>query len=415
MSSSVSLPRIARPRLSALQAIQAATSLIVLVSLIFLLRLGANPEIAFVFAGAFAIHAGSRPSQRELGLALSLAAAFSALYLSLGAQVDTFWVSRVAGLAAALGCGSLAVLCLRVFTEKEEASRTARATLKAASIIPIFAMVASVGMNFVHNFPERTFDLYLYKFDSSLVVQASFQASFLAGRLFADAPRLRDFAALIYDALPLLPALVFGIALHGNRKLPFNPLTSFVVAGVVCFCLYPVCPGTSPSAVFAANYPQLPPDASLLTLQPIAVLNSPRNAMPSMHAAWTLLAWWCSFQLRPWLRIFCTAFLGMTLLATLGLGEHYLIDLIVAFSFSVAISAFCCRELAWATAERWQAMAAGGGTTLVWLLLLRTGSLSSLPTAAAWIAVAAAISISTVAQIRLLRAHAQAPSLPALL
>ncbi len=404
MSTSVSLPGIARPRLSALQAIEAAASLIVLISLIFLLRLGANPEIAFVFAGAFAIHAGSRPSLREMGLTISLAATFFALYILMGGQVDTFWVSRVAGLAAALGCGSLAVLCLRAFTQTEEASRGARAALKAASIIPIFAMVASVGMNAVHDFPARTFDLYLYKFDSSL----GFQPSFLAGRWFEHAPRFRDVAAFVYDALAFLPALVFGVALHGDRKLPFSPLAAFVVAGVVCFCLYPVCPGTAPSAVFAANYPQLAPDASALALQPISVLDSPRNAMPSMHAAWTLLAWWCSFRLRRWLQIFCTAFLGVTLLATLGLGEHYLIDLVVAFSFSVAISALCCRGLTWSSAERWQAMIAGGGITLAWLLMLRSGWLSALPAVAAWIAVAVAIGVSTVCQIRMLQAQARA-------
>ncbi len=201
---------------------------------------------------------------------------------------------------------------------------------------------------------------------------------------------------------------MFGVALHGDRKLPFSPLAAFVVAGVVCFCLYPVCPGTAPSAVFAANYPQLAPDASALALQPISVLDSPRNAMPSMHAAWTLLAWWCSFRLRRWLQIFCTAFLGVTLLATLGLGEHYLIDLVVAFSFSVAISALCCRGLTWSSAERRQAMIAGGGITLAWLLMLRAGWLSALPAVAAWIAVAVAIGVSTVCQIRMLQAQARA-------
>jgi hypothetical protein len=126
--------------------------------------------------------------------------------------------------------------------------------------------------------------------------------------------------------------------------------------------------------------------------------------MPSMHAAWTLLAWWCAFGLRPWIKLVTTAALGFTLLATLGLGEHYLVDLVVAFSFAVAISALCRRGVAWSIPERWQALAICGGITLAWLVSIRQGWMSSLPGLAAWTAVVLTVAAASILQIRLLRA-----------
>jgi hypothetical protein len=213
-------PALARPRINLLQAIQITAALVVLISLIFLLRLGANPEIAFVFSGAFAIHAGMRPSRREMISAAAIGALLMVLYAATGAPIESYWISRVAGIGAAIGCGSLAVLCVRSFAGAAENSRNARAALGAASIIPVFAIVAFIAMRQVGNFPARTFDLYLYKFDSLL----GFEPSFMAGQWFQHWHGLREFSALIYDALAFFPALVFGVAMHENRKLPFNPL-----------------------------------------------------------------------------------------------------------------------------------------------------------------------------------------------
>lgn len=388
--------------LTALQLLNSTASLLVLFALIFLLHLGSNPEFGFVFAGAAAIHFGARPSRRELGIAAVFAAAFAAAYLLAGAKVDQFWVSRVAGLTAALGFGSLAVLCLRAFAGPEGTARSAREALRGAAIIPVFGIFAAITMQMAHDFPARTFDLYLYKFDGQL----GFEASFWCGMLFQRFPWLSGLSSLVYNALAFLPALVFGVAWRERRRLPFNPLIAFVAAGFACFFLYQICPGTAPSAVFGGRFPANPPAPGSLTLSRIQVPGSPRNAMPSMHATWTLLAWWCALRLRPWMRTLCTVFLAITLLATLGFGEHYVADLIVAFAFAVAISAGCCRDLPLTAPPRRRALAVAGCITLAWLVLLREGLMPALPPLFAWIAVIATVSVSCVMQIRLLRAHA---------
>ncbi len=251
------------------------------------------------------------------------------------------------------------------------------------------------------NVPAKTFDVYLYKFDDLL----GFQASFWLGSLFQRFPAFKEFETLVYDAVGMFPAIVFAAGLRANRRLPFHPLMTFVLAGTVAFVLYQICPGTAPISAFPSAYPNHPPSAGSLPLEPIAVPDSWRNAMPSMHVTWALLAWSCSLMLQRWVRAFCTVFLALTCVATLGLGQHYLADLTVACSFTVAVSAACCVDLPWSAPARRHALTAAGCITLGWLILLRLGWLLVMPGPMAWLAVLATVAGSAVLQTRLLRAH----------
>jgi hypothetical protein len=95
-----------------------------------------------------------------------------------------------------------------------------------------------------------------------------------------------------------------------------------------------------------------------------------RNCMPSLHVAWALLVW---FNCKPFSRIVRSsafAFVLITLVDTLGTGEHYLIDLVVAFPFAVAVQALCARNLSWRSKAA--PVAAGFAFCLLWPVLLRT-------------------------------------------
>lgn len=377
-------------------------ALLVLLLVVMLLNLSANRDLAFIFAGASAIQLGSCRRARELVYAGVVGAMVLACFLAAAGHAYaswtaswTFWVSAAAG---ALGVGSLAVLSVRAFGADDPAARFA---LKWACLIPVFALVGSVAMQAALNVPAKTFDIYLYKFDGLL----GFQASFWLGSLFLRFPAFKEFENLVYDALGMFPAMVFAAGLRANRRLPFNPLTAFVLAGTVAFFLYQICPGTAPMSAFPQAYPNHPPAAASLPLEPMAVPDAWRNAMPSMHVTWALLAWSCSLTLQRWIRAFCTVFLALTCLATLGLGEHYLADLIVACSLTVAVSAASCADLPWSAPARWHALTAAGCITLGWLILLRLGWMLVVPRPVAWLAVVATVAGSAVLQTRLLRAH----------
>ncbi len=66
----------------------------------------------------------------------------------------------------------------------------------------------------------------------------------------------------------------------------------------------------------------------------VGVVNAPRNAMPSLHMTWALLALWYSPRRLLWAS---AVSVRLTALATVGLGEHYLIDLAAAVPFTWAV------------------------------------------------------------------------------
>src|SRR5260370_1523493 len=170
--------------------------------------------------------------------------------------------------------------------------------------------------------------------------------------------------------------------------MPANPLVVFIVAGVAGFAFYQVCPATGPVQVFGGKYPNSPP--ALLLFETVRLDDVPRNAIPSLHSAWVLLLWWNVRYCRRWIRHTAMVFLLLTLLATLGLGEHYLIDLVVALPFSAAVAA--------AGARRFAIAFGSSAMTLAWLLYFRLGLAASRPSPLlAWIAVLATLAVAAVA------------------
>jgi hypothetical protein len=96
--------------------------------------------------------------------------------------------------------------------------------------------------------------------------------------------------------------------------------------------------------------------------------------MPSLHLAWTLLAWWYSKGLSWIERLVAFAFLALNALATLGTGEHWFVDLIVAFPYALMIQAICAYRVPWKDPVRKTALFLGLGATFGWMATLRYGT-----------------------------------------
>ena len=80
---------------------------------------------------------------------------------------------------------------------------------------------------------------------------------------------------------------------------------------------------------------------------------------------------WQTRSAARWLRYLTWWCLAWTLAATLGLGYHYLVDLVVAVPFLTGIRALAARHLADARVERAAALAGGLGLVFGWLVVLR--------------------------------------------
>jgi hypothetical protein len=175
-----------------------------------------------------------------------------------------------------------------------------------------------------------------------------------------------------YIALPVPLAMVYSGQLLRGREKAFPAMAAFLIAGPIGIMFYNLFPALGPVHIFLQDFPWHPmttAQAAHLFRESIAI-KGVQNAIPSLHMAWVLLAWWYSRGLSIWERGVALAFVVFTAFATLGTGEHYFVDLIVAYPFSVMIQALCAFPLRWTQRERVAGLLYGLLTTLAWFAAL---------------------------------------------
>ena len=293
-----------------------------------------------------------------------------------------------------LGLGGLAVLGTRTIW-----ARTRDRTLFLCAFLPavLFAVseyMASTLLDYTEALHPKTFDLYLYTVDCSLRAQFSF----LMGQIFSRHLWFRFAALLFYIALPLPLALVYAAQLRLKNKRALPVMLAFLVTGPLGVVYYNMVPATGPVHIFGQNFPWHPlstAQAMHLVLEAVPVKGA-RNAIPSLHMAWVLLAWWNSKGLSRWIRAVALAFVIFTVFATLGTGEHYFVDLVAAFPFALMVQALCLYPLPFRYGARRAAFLFGAFASLAWMALV-----SFAPTffwispVLSWALVVATVSISS--------------------
>jgi hypothetical protein len=268
-----------------------------------------------------------------------------------------------------LGLSSFVIIAVRSIWDRER-----RFLLYAWVPMAIYAMIGPfVGT--MHMWTAKahpnTLDLYLLSFDCSLRVQLAFSV----GYYYARCPWLHNSALLAYVGVPIPMALVYAGRLIRFREGAFPCILAFLIVGPMAFLFYNLFPACGPLYVFRQAFPFHPlPIAivSRLALEP-AAFPGWRNAMPSVHLAVTLLAWWYSKGLSWMERLVAFAFLALNVLATLGTGEHWFVDLIVAFPYALMTQAICAYHVPWKDPRRKTALFLGLGATLGWMATLRYG------------------------------------------
>ena len=335
------------------------------VSHVFYASAIASTFYPYVFASVIFIHLRLRFRWIDVGGIILLGvlfALFDALVLHPGTVYIVTWVSF-------LGMGSLAIMGLRaVWMEGEE-----RRLILLALLPGILILASNHFAGYLHKWTEsahpKTLDLYLYSFDSSLHVPIAF----LAGQAYAKWKLLGDVSFVFYVGLPFTLALVYAgqaVRLRG-KAIPI--FVAFLIAGPIGGIFYNLFPALGPIHLFGDRFPWQPlttDQARRLLLEPVPLVGL-RNAIPSLHMGWTLMAWWYSRGLSVWERGLAFAFVSLTAFSTMGTGEHYFIDLVVAFPFVLFLQALCTTSLDWTDSRRLMPFLFGLITILVWLWALR--------------------------------------------
>jgi hypothetical protein len=213
----------------------------------------------------------------------------------------------------------------------------------AVWVIPALWLCGLITNGVSHLLPLKL-DLYIAAIDGSL----GFQPSFFIGALVARHVSLYCAIALAYGGMPMAMLAVYAAYLWRRPAAEtVRLLQTFVVAFLGGMAVFALCPVCGPRYAFPAQFPFHPPSA--IVPRPVAIA-APPNAVPSLHMTTALLILWFA---RHWIagRLLAVVFLALTVLATLGAGEHYLFDLIVAVPYSVA-AWWCVPHLSWLCA-RW--------------------------------------------------------------
>jgi len=357
----------------------------------------ANVFLSYTLAGFALIYWRLCPRWADVGGVLAVGGLLTFIDCKiLGYQFSVYGIVAMAGLAA------ISALALRSIWS----AGMPRERFALAFSFAILTVSANALAGFFHNwtsqFTPRVLDLYLYCFDASLRVQFAF----LMGQAYATWHWFRDLGMFVYMGFPLAIAVAFAGQLIRNRTALLSAMAAFLIAGPVGVIFYALFPALGPAYLFTSRYPWNPltfDQASRLVLESLP-LPGLRNSMPSLHVAWMLLTLWHSRGLSVWERAIAILFLTITVLATLGSGEHYFVDLVVAFPFALFIYGVCAFDVPWLSPERQLGLWVGLAMALGWVVVLRFDvKLFWISPAIPWLACIGTVVLALLLQRRVVR------------
>lgn len=325
-----------------------------------------SPYFAAALAGAAIIYACIRPA-REFLYVLGVTLVWWVIEFGVAGTRAT-GIFLVVPTVSLIGLSAFLILGLRSIWSHGVEQRMALYAFVPAVIFAGSDWFASALLALTEKLHPQVYDFFLYSFDASLVWQPGAEL----GRLFAMHPWFRISCLIVYVGLAIPIALVYGLNLRKNGRAALPVMYAFLLTGPVGVIFYNLLPAMGPAHAFGTAFPFSLPgyaQAAHLVPGPIA-LPGPRNAIPSLHMSWVLLAWWNSKGLSLAARLVVFYFVVFTVFATLGTGEHYLVDLIVAYPFALFLQALCKTTLPISDRRRLLPLAASLLTILLWFSLL---------------------------------------------
>lgn len=325
-----------------------------------------DPAFCFMLAAIFVIHLTADVARITKMAALAVAIALFPFGVWLNHGFGNFWETTVS-FGLFLGTASLLVLTWNVLWTRGPGHKKALTTFYAAVAFPAAWMVIWFNLLFTQRLYPQTYDLSLYRLDSSL----GFQPSFVLGNLAESNPLITYFTLLIYTSIPLAVGCSYG----QYRRRESQPVKLvFLLAGalLVGYALYALYPAAGPRFAFGHAFPARAPALNQLITDPGLAL-APRNCVPSLHFAIALLVFWNTRGARRLWRAVALLYLCAIAFATLATGQHYAVDLVIAFPFALVLQAIWTTILSLRSAERTGAIIAGIVTYCIWMAVLYRG------------------------------------------
>lgn len=309
------------------------------------------------FTASIVAHVGSKLSPRELA---ATALGTMGLYIVAGAAIDSGGMPWILGrLIGALGLASLTVQVARLVRLPPAAWISERGSYAALTMMaPMFSLAFSSAIGLPGAIRSDVLDGAVFKFDRLLF--GGIAPVVVAGKFLSSHPWLSQAATISYWAPQ--PLNVFVYLTERRQRLEQDLLLSLFVSAFVGCAFYVFFPVIGPGYVL----PGFPNVESLTPVLGAVAIDIPRNCMPSLHMVNALVIAVHAWRLgsRGW-KVVAAINVGLTIVATIGLGYHYVTDLLVALPFTYGVVGAVGRDA--------RAAAIGGSISvsllvLVWLV-----------------------------------------------
>ena len=244
----------------------------------------------------------------------------------------------------------IAALFLAILWMLADQKDKTRALLVIALVVNLFyGFLLTTFMGRENSLFPLKYDYVLFHLDSSLGRWATDAASHLQGPFYFP-------LWLFYQLMVPMMIAWFLVVKHGQGR--GSIVVAYIAEMVTGPVLYAILPACGPIYAFGKEWlhpPSVPAEAFRLAALP--------NAFPSLHVgtAFVMLL----FAPSRWSRAISLAFLGLTAMATLATGEHYVIDLIPGLVFGAYAAACGIRA--------WRRIVFFGAIVLSWTLSVRFG------------------------------------------
>lgn len=242
------------------------------------------------------------------------------------------------------------------------------------AVFILMACATQTALEIIKFIFPRVYDINIYKIDAAFG-----NITIPVVQWFDEAPALLQTLILeVYSFLSIFLFIIVALFLRENKGKKYHIIRVLIVPFGLAFLLYSIIPVAGPIYAFSSQYfPLNMPRVSEIQGGKVFIPPAARNGMPSMHLTGALLIWLLSAGLNRKIYFYvATFFMLITAFATIALGEHYLLDLIVALPFAAFIGVSLANPdnfifknkkitILWVSA---------GVTFLLWILLLLIAS-----------------------------------------
>lgn len=337
---------------------------------VFLRAVGMDPMNASGFSSIFVLFLGALPRRALLAVIVGLGVLLEAYYIGgfLPSQMSLFQKFLASGGGFAIA-GLIGLALQAALPGATGAKQRAGSFLRVSIILALYPYSMAAVMGSLSQMTPMVYDSHAYLVEGSLGFHLSFQvANFLVHH-----PGLSAFFELIYSRLPVWVVIALLANVFRYRKCTFNLFLAYVISGIGAVGFYYFIPMVGIDYYLGSpTWPMGPlPDTVKPILHP-APPDLPRSCLPSMHACWILLPYFCVRRVsKGWSRFYLFLVLTTLVAAMRASIGHYSIDFVASFPYALAVIALTTRGTEQNTHWRWKSLAFGVGATLGCVLALR--------------------------------------------